>query len=63
MTKKMNDFLGHCCFIRFYPMVFLAKNRKNEATITEDSIRKLEYTVDIISSQTKHKESRQMRPQ
>lgn len=28
MAKKMNDFLGHCCFIRFYPMVFLAKNRK-----------------------------------
>lgn len=27
MAKKMNNFLGHCCFIPFYPIVFLAKLR------------------------------------
>lgn len=27
MAKKKNNFLGHCCFMRFYTVVFLAKLR------------------------------------
>ena len=27
MAKKMNNFLGHCCFTPFYPIVLLAKLR------------------------------------
>ena len=25
MAKKKYNFLGHCCFMRFYTVVFLAK--------------------------------------
>ena len=25
MVKKINNFLGHCCFMRFYPVFFLPK--------------------------------------
>lgn len=29
MAKKKYNFLGHCCFMRFYPVVFFATQSAN----------------------------------
>ena len=54
MTKKRMIFLAIAVLYGFTPWFSWLRIGKR-GTITEDSIRKLEYTVEIISSQTKHK--------